>query len=277
MSSKNIVWLASYPKSGNTWTRIFLANYLLNQTEPLSINEVHRIGIGDSISKTYQMVAKGPFDPGDHKAALALRGRVLKGIVANKADVNLVKTHNYNGRAFGIDLIPPQFTKSGVYILRNPLDVVISYARHYGLTPEGAVRAITRDDNTTAGGGDNVKQYLGNWSVHVRSWTRTRAFPILVLRYEDLKADPHATFARLLAHLTVPVDDERLDRAIRFSSFDELRGQEDKVDFIEKSRNSEKFFHTGTSGQWKSQLDPALVAQIKADHGAVMLEYGYLT
>lgn len=276
MPSKSIVWLASYPKSGNTWTRIFLANYLFNRSEPMPINEVHRIGLGDSIAKAYRMVAKGPFDTADHRAMLALRGRVLKGIVANDADINLVKTHNLHGPAFGVQLIPPQLTRAAVYILRNPLDVTVSYARHYGHTLAEAAESISRDDNTTAADASSVKQYLGNWSRHVHSWTRTRDFPVLTLRYEDMQTDPATAFTRLLNHLKVPLDAERLDRAIRFSAFSELSAQEDKASFIEKSSNSEKFFHTGTSGQWQSVLPPEVVARVRKDHGAVMLEYGYL-
>ena len=92
MPTKNIVWLASYPKSGNTWTRIFLANYIFAKNEPLPINQVHRVGIGDSVTKSYRMVAKGAFDPADHQQSLALRGKVLRAITANDADMNFVKT-----------------------------------------------------------------------------------------------------------------------------------------------------------------------------------------
>jgi len=119
---KSIVWLASYPKSGNTWTRIFLANYIFNRQTPMPINQVHRLGMGDSIEKAYRMVAGGPFDVADYRQSLALRDRVLKGIVNNDAAVNFGKTHNRLTRAFGVDLIPTHLTRSAIYILRNPLD-----------------------------------------------------------------------------------------------------------------------------------------------------------
>ncbi|MHA1528163.1 MAG: sulfotransferase domain-containing protein [Alphaproteobacteria bacterium] len=284
MPRKNIVWLASYPKSGNTWTRIFLANYLFGRTTPMPINEIHRLGIGDSIEKMYRMAARGSaaaigggrFDIADYRQSLALRGRVLGGIVNNDADVNFVKTHNHRAKAFGLGLIPPALTRSAIYILRNPLDMVLSYARQYGHTAEFAAAAIGRADNSIAGANGTVTQYLGSWSGHVKSWARCREFPVLVLRYEDMQADAVGVFTRVLKHIGVPPDPERVARAVRFSSFDELRRQEEASDFVERSPNTERFFHSGRSGQWRDELAPAAAERICKDHGRVMREYGYL-
>lgn len=276
MLKKSIVWLASYPKSGNTWTRIFLANYVFATETALPINQVHRLGIGDSVTKSYEIVAKGPFDAANHQQSLALRGKVLRAIVANDADINFVKTHCIRDKAFGIELIPAQLTRSAVYIIRNPLDMVVSYARHFGKTPEDAARAIGRADNTTAGGSDSVKQYLGNWSRHVRSWTRTRDFPVHVMRYEDMLADPQTAFAGLVRNLGLTLDQDRLDRSIRFASFDEVSRQESTEPFIERSGNSDRFFHTGKAGQWQDALPPAAIDLIRREHRDVMAEFGYL-
>ena len=276
MSRKTIVWLASYPKSGNTWTRVFLANYLFDRKTPMPINQVHRLGMGDSIEKTYRMLAGPGFDVADYRQSLALRGKVLGGIVNNDADVNFVKTHNRLTKAFGAVLIPPHLTRSAIYILRNPLDMVLSYARQYGHTPEFAAAAIGRSDNSIAGANGTVTQFLGTWSEHVRSWARCRDFPVLVLRYEDMQADPAAAFTRVLKHIGVPVDPQRVARAVQFSSFGELRKQEDAVGFVERSPKTERFFHSGGSGQWRTELAPEAAAQIRGDHGKVMGEYGYL-
>lgn len=273
---KSIVWLASYPKSGNTWLRIFLANYLLDRKEPMPINQVHRIGLGDAVEKAYRMVAAGPFDVTNMRQSLALRPKVLKGIVANGAQVNFVKTHNARTRAFGVDLIPPHLSRSAIYILRNPLDMVLSYARHYGLSPEAAAAAIGRSDNVVAGGYGSVTQFLGNWSDHVRGWTRCREFPVLVLRYEDIAADPEAAFARALRHIGVPVEPERLARAVRFSSFEELKRQEEAGGFIERSAHSERFFDSGRAGRWRAELSEAAAERIRREHARVMREFGYL-
>ncbi|MDH3665849.1 MAG: sulfotransferase domain-containing protein [Paracoccaceae bacterium] len=283
-NQKSIIWLASYPKSGNTWTRVFLANYIFDRKEPMPINQVHRLGIGDSVEKTYRMAAQASGQPfvnmADYRQTLALRAPVLRAIVNNDADVNFVKTHNRRTKAFGIELIPPALTRSAIYILRNPLDMVPSYARHFGLTHEETVAAIRRSDNSTAGAGGTAAQFLGTWSEHVQSWARCRDFPVLVLRYEDLQADPAAAFTQVLKHIGVPPDPERVARAIEFSSFDELRRQEDEHDFVERV-SSERFFHSGQSGRWREgkwegALDPDLADRICRDHAKVMGRHGYL-
>lgn len=276
MSLKNILWLASYPKSGNTWTRIFLANYLFAREEPMPINQVHRVGMGDAIAKTYRAVARRPIDTGDHKGMLALRPAVLRAIANNKADINFVKTHNIRDKAMAVELIPPHLTRGAVYILRNPLDLVLSYARHYAMDLPATVAAIGRTDNVVMGDATSVPQYLGNWSKHVRSWTKNAPFPVLTLRYEDMQTDPGAAFTKLLKHIGMVPEPERLARAIRFSSFDEVAKQETEHGFIEKSPTAEKFFHSGKAGQWKEKLDPALIERIETEHGPMMRKYGYL-
>jgi len=277
MVRKSIVWLASYPKSGNTWTRIFLANYLFDRQTPMPINQVHRLGMGDSIEKMYRMVAGDqPFSITDYRQTLALRGKVLAGIVNNDADVNFVKTHNRRTKAFGVELIPPALTRSAIYILRNPLDMVLSYARQYGHSPRFAAAAIGRSDNSIAGANGTVPQFLGSWSEHVRSWATCRDFPVLVLRYEDMQDNPEIAFSSVLKHIGVPPDPEKVARAVQFSSFSELRKQEDRDDFVERSPNSEKFFHSGKSGQWRTELPDVTAAQIRRDHAKTMRKFGYM-
>ncbi len=274
---KSIVWMASYPKSGNTWMRIFLANYLANASEPASINQAHRIALGDSITKMYGMVARRPIDPADIDDMLRLRPQVLRGIVANNADINLVKTHNARVMARGVPLIPEEVTRSAIYILRNPLDMVLSYARHYGMTPEEAVFTVSHPDNANPPDAETVAQFMGSWSDHVQSWTTgTSTYPVLVLRYEDMLADPKAAFGKVVAHLGMPLDEVRLDRAILFSSFKELSEQEKKQGFIEKSEESERFFAKGQKDQWKTDLAPRLIKQMKHAHRKVMKKHGYL-
>lgn len=275
MMKRSILWLASYPKSGNTWARLFIANYLMNRTEPLPINEVRRFGTGDSITHSFQRVAGRRIDPADWQAVLALRPRVLKAIVANNADINLVKTHNMRVTVKGVPLIPEELTRAAIYILRNPLDMVLSYARHYGLSADAAAAAIGHSDNVVRGDASSVTQFLGKWSDHVESWTSKSGMSVLVLRYEDMLSAPTESFERLLTHMGVPIDQERLERAIRFSSFKELSNQEAETGFGEKSPHSERFFGKGSVGYWQSELDPKIADRIRRDHYLVMKKHGY--
>lgn len=271
----SIVWLASYPKSGNTWTRVFLANYLFNTNKPLSINEVHRLGMGDSVVKSYEKILGKKLQRGDFGYSMPYRAKLMRGIVANNADVNFVKTHNFNNFVFGVKLIPEQFTKSAVYIMRNPLDMVISYAKHYNLSVEDAANAIGTPGNASPGSDDVTEQFYGTWSEHVKSWTRKQDYPVCVLRYEDILEDPHKEFSKVLDLIGVPIDQDRLNRAIQFSSFDELSKQETEAGFIERPEHSPKFFGKGQSGHWRDELSPDVVKRIRSDHKTIMKKYGY--
>ncbi len=272
---KSIVWLASYPKSGNTWLRVFLANYIYNSDKPIPINQVHRVGIGDSNSKAYRLVTKEAFDPTNPRQSIRIRPAVLKSITNNKADINLVKTHCENGIAFGSVLIPPELTRSAIYIMRNPLDMIVSYASHYGNDLDDAIGGIARKDNSLLGGGDTVYQFLGTWSNHVIGWSKARKFPVLTLRYEDMLKDPHEAFDRVIHHIGLPIDRDRLERSVRFSEFKLLQKQESNTGFVENSDNQKKFFRSGKADQWKTELTDEQVAQIVRDHGRVMKKYGY--
>lgn len=277
---RSIVWLASYPKSGNTWLRIFLANYIFNPPRPVPINQVHRIGMGDSVAKAYRMVAEargaGAYDTADVDATLRLRPAVLRSVTNNGAEINFLKTHNQNTAIHGVDLIPRALTRAAIYVMRDPRDMLISYARHYGHDLATAAVATASPLNYVIGDATTVTQWLGSWSDHVRGWTGARGYPVLVLRYEDMQADPEAAFAKVLKLIGLPVDPARLTRAVGFSSFDELKKQETEGGFIERSQFSDRFFHTGTTGQWQGRLSPAVLAEVEAAHGPVMRLHGYL-
>lgn len=273
---KSIVWLASYPKSGNTWLRAFLANYIRNSDEPVPLNKIRHLGIGDSSALLYEKVAKKPFDINNPSETAHIRSDVLQAVVNNRADVNFVKTHCLNGAAFGVQLIPTQLTRSAIYILRNPLDVTVSFASHYGLSIDETIQAMHHNDLVLPGGDDNASQFVGAWSNHVLGWTKARKFPVLALRYEDILDDPCQAFVRVIQHIGLPVDQDRLEQAVRFSDFKALSNQENKTTFIENSENQERFFRSGKSGQWKTELTSKQADTICQNHSAIMKKHGYL-
>lgn len=272
---KSIVWLASYPKSGNTWLRVFIANYLANSTTPVSINQVHELGTGDALIEHYRAVAGLGLNVADVASTMRLRSKVLQGIVSNGADVNLVKTHNIRTVAWDVELIPPQYTRSAIYVMRSPLDMVLSYARHYDLSHEKAAEAICHPSNGLAADRRGVGQLLCSWGEHVACWTQSAPYPLLVLRYEDLLSQPEHEFARVIEHFGMQVDTERLKRSIQHSSFDQLQQQEKKQGFIERREGDYAFFGSGQSGVWRDELAPDLVKYIRQRNKRMMKKYGY--
>ena len=274
---KTLVWLASFPKSGNTWLRIFLANYLVNGTEPVPLNQLERYGTGDQLIRLYRksLGQKAP-NPFDDKATVRAREAAFRPLATNGADVNFIKTHNRNAMVLSARLIPVSLTKRAFYIIRDPQDVVVSYADHYDLTLEQAVAQLSNPGNTILPNETAARQFLGSWSEHVLSWTSKTRFPVSIIRYEDMIADPLGTFGQVVADLGAPEEPARLERAVAHSSFESVSAQESKTGFIEKSPASTKFFRSGKIGEGRRTLPESLIDRLCSDHANVMKKFGYI-
>lgn len=168
-----IVWLASYPKSGNTWLRAVLHNLLRNPDRPIHINELDRFSLGDSHRFWYAEVSEGPLDALSDAEIFALKPAAHRRMTEAFPDSVFVKTHNRLGQAYGHPLITLDCTAGAIYVLRNPLDVVISMAHHYAVGLDQSI-AMLNDLNLAPAGTDLIiPQVLGDWSGHVKSWTGT--------------------------------------------------------------------------------------------------------
>lgn len=271
-----IMWLASFPKSGNTWLRAFLANYLTKARQPVPINRLGQYAYTDAHVWPYERLS------GKSAAALTeqeidtLRPRVHEMLASGGKHVALVKTHSMLGMVGGTPTITPAVTFGAIYVVRNPLDVVASYADHYGHSLEAAVEGMAADQAWIAANATLVRQHTSSWSGHVRSWLEAEGLHRHVVRYEDMTAKPEQTFAGILKFMRTPVDKDLLTRAIRFSSFRELARQEAGEPFIERSARGSRFFREGRAGGWREVLPPALVEAVVDRHRDVMARFHYL-
>lgn len=274
-SPNSLHWLASYPKSGNTWLRAFLGNYLLNSETPLSINQLAGFGASDGDVRPYAMVSEGAFDPKDAKSVIARRTRALERIRDAGGAITLIKTHCFNSTVDGVALIPPQLTRGAVYVVRHPGDVAVSFASQYGLSIDDALARMSAREAVVSGATTAV-QFTSDWNSHVISWTNQQAFPVLVLRYEDMHTDPVKAFGNVLRTIGVKVNRRRLDRAIAHAAFDELRGQEQQDGFNENPASQAAFFRNGEPGAWTSALGQPQIERLVAAHGPLMKRLGYV-
>lgn len=272
-----ILWLASYPKSGNTWMRAFLANLFAGRNRPLAIDDLPKWAVGDNFWAHYERLAGRPREALDEADVRRPRPLVHRWFATARGETAVVKTHSLLGFVDGAPSITAEVTAGAIYIVRNPLDVVVSFAHHYATGYDRAVEALCRDGNFLPASERLLPQYIGSWSQHVRSWTETPGLRRLVVRYEDMVARPRHTFGAVVRFLGLPDDRPRLARAIRFSHFRELAAQERRSGFVEaRPDGSTPFFRRGRPGAWRESLTAEQVERIVDAHGPVMRRFGYL-
>ena len=140
-----LVWLASYPKSGNTWLRAFLHNLLRDEDEPVDINAFMQLSVGDTLREWYSEVAGGDIDELSDDDIAQLRPQVHRRLTEISKNSVFVKTHNYLGTDRGVPLITMAVTVGAIYVVRNPLDLVLSLAPHFGLSIDGAIKLMASE------------------------------------------------------------------------------------------------------------------------------------
>lgn len=278
---KGIVWLASYPKSGNTWFRTFLTNFLRNGDAPADINELDGGPLASARSVFDTAVG---YDSGEmtFDEIDALRPEVYRHQAREAQETLYCKVHDaYTFLPDGRALIPAEATACALYFIRNPLDVAVSFAHHGGHEQfDHVIRQMARDEHsfcaTDATEVNQLRQKLLSWSNHVRSWADAAGIRVLVLRYEDMKRRPEEIFGAAVEFVGLGADADRVRRAIEFSRFETLREQEAKSGFAEKMPRAKAFFRKGEIGSWRAELTAEQAARIVADHGEVMRRFGYL-
>lgn len=276
-----IVWLASYPKSGNTWMRVLLTNYLRNADAPADINKLD----GGPIAS-----ARLWFDEwaGVEASALSdavierLRPEVYRRMAAESRETLFMKVHDaWRRTGRSTSLFPSDVTAGVVYILRNPLDMATSCAHHWGVTVDKAVENMCDPDFSLArslgGLTDQLRQFMGSWSGHAQSWLDDSGLPLHVVRYEEMLRGPELAFGQVVRFCGLPFDEARVRKAVAFSGFSELQRQEKEKGFRERPVAAPgPFFRRGKAGSWRDELPPELANRLIEAHGTMMKRFGYL-
>lgn len=279
--NKGIFWLASYPKSGNTWFRIVLAN-VLNQTDhPISLNQINT-GVAAS-SRGLMNTALG-FDSSllSHEEIDRLRPSIYTWYGDQEHKIHYFKTHDaYSYVQENHPLIPAQGTLGALYFLRNPLDVAISFAHHFNCSIDQSIAIMGNKTFALYDGygraHPQLRQYFLSWSLHVQSWVSAHQIEVLVLRYEDMSFAPLSTFKKAMDFLKLDLVEDDLVSALGHTHIEKLQRQEQQYGFEEKSFVQQtQFFRKGIVGDWETTLTDKQIEQIISDHGEMMCKYGYL-
>ena len=276
---RKIVWLASYPKSGNTWFRAFLTQLMQPDIE-LDINNMAGGPIASS-REVFDEVSGIASSDLAREEIENLRPDVYRHLAKNSKDVLYKKIHDaYIITSSGQPLIPSEVTKAVIYFIRNPLDVAPSFANHLNKTLDETI-ALMKNPAYAFCDKDyrmqnQLEQKLLSWSAHVESWLDKPGLPLCVVKYEDMISKGFETFKRMVRFLELDKPDEEIMSAIQKSSFNALHNQEKEKGFKEKSPDSPTFFRQGKAGSWQQELSKKQVDMIINNHKKIMERFGYL-
>jgi len=277
---KNIVWLVSYPKSGNTWFRMFLANYLKNKPEPASLDEIESTPISSCATDFEEAIGLNPFELTAEEVDLYRPDlyRILSQQQEIGAEISYKKTHDaYTVNATGEPLFPKEITRVAVYFVRNPMDVCVSYANHSAGKIDSTLNLLLNEEAQVAGNREGqLRQKLLSWKSHVKSWREQTLIPVHMVRYEDMQQSPTATFGSVITFLGLEYDEVRLEKAILNSDFKLLQQMEHENGFKEKPQKSKNFFWKGKIGNYREFLSEEQVKRIVDYNYDTMKEFGYI-
>lgn len=276
-----IIWLASYPKSGNTWLRAVLTNYLQGGEVAASIHALAG-GRANNRQAFDELVGVDSSDLTEEETADLIpcfREKWAEALLRKDPERRFAKTHEAYETPDGRVRFPIRGTAGVVYLVRSPLDVAVSYAHHLGESVDQAIARLGSPDGAEArvrgGIGTQLVEPMGTWSHHVGSWTKQEALPTHVARYEDLLSDPLEGFGAIVRFTGLEWDREWLERSIAHSRFERLKAQEEARRFREKAWGPKPFFREGVAGGWRATLSARQVRTVVERHGEIMGRFGY--
>lgn len=275
---RNIIWIASYPKSGSTWLRCLLTASLFPE-EPLDINRLiggsHQLGRQalddhcaiDSAHMTFEELI--PYRAALHRSLAEEAGETL-----------FLKTHNcYVPSDDGAGLFPQEASRGALYVVRDPVDIIPSLAHHEGRDLAWTMARLSDRDatlnrwpNKTS---SSLPEWMDSWSSHVAGWLDQSEIPICLVRYEDLHRNGHDTLARVLEFCGVAHTPAKIDAAIQSCTMAQLKGKEARSSFREAAVSTRPFFRSGTIGDGYRTIGSEDLQEIWHIHGSQMARLGY--
>ncbi len=279
-STRRFCWLASFPKSGNTWTRILLANLTHGERGVQDLNRIDLDGFISSSRPLFDMLTGLPSSDLTDDEIDLLRADTYRAIAAENDEPMFVKVHDaYHHDRRGRPIFPADCTIGAIYLVRDPRDVAVSYAHHMGHEDfGGAVRRINADRHDIAGANKaQLRQRTAGWSGHYNSWHDQDEIALLTIRYEDMIADTPACLKAMADFLGMEQadDDVAIASAVEAARFETLQAKENADGFRERPERARRFFRSGRSGEGRESLPQDLQRAIRDANGPLMARLGY--
>tara|TARA_B100000902_G_scaffold349196_1_gene357607 strand:+ start:308 stop:1159 length:852 start_codon:yes stop_codon:yes gene_type:complete len=282
-----IIWLASYPKSGNTYVRAFLSAYYFSDNGEFDFSQISSI---DQFPHEKFFKEKVNNISEASKQWLPIQREINK-----DKKIRFFKTHSFLGNYQGNQFTSPETTLGAIYIVRDPRNVLTSLKNHYSFDDDNALKMImdkTRSLMSNNGSHASLT-YISSWAENYLSWFRNKQFRRLFVKYEDLISNKYETFRDIvvftntLMNKVEGVNKSKLQKAIESTNFDILKKKEmnETFDGSESSfknwrkfhsENKNLFFNLGPDNDWKKILTTKISNQIEISFEKEMKELSYL-
>jgi hypothetical protein len=264
-----IVWIASYPKSGNTWVRSFLTAYYYCKDGVFDINNL--IKIQDYPNKQFfkNEVKKGEIHKHWEESQIN---------IVNQKKIKFLKTHNSLISAFGKNFTEPKYTLGVIYIIRDPRNVITSVKNHNDFKTYEEALNMMQNDNAVISDYSYLNNHaktniINSWRINYQSWLRNNNYRRLLIKYEDILNNPYQTFRDIVIFVNTickfndNFDEKKFNNSIETTSFKKLQELENQGKFTESVHSIHdnrkiKFFYQGPDNDWKKNLSHELILKM---------------
>ena len=277
-----IIWIASYPKSGNTLLRSLLASYFFSNDGNFEFNDLNHIKQFPAIENFRKL----GIDLSNESEVFRNFIEAQKLINKENKKIKFIKTHSSLCKINNCNFTDLKNTLGAIYIVRDPRNVVTSFAHHYNLNIEQATDTLIDKFRWLVKTEKMYKTFLGSWNVNYNSWKQLNKRFMLV-KYEDLVNKKKTTlikifkFIQTLNNEELKIDMVKLNKVIKSTEFHKMKTLEQKNFFTESIVDSDTgkrkiFFNLGPQNDWKKILDDKSRRKIETSFKKEMFELGYL-
>jgi len=270
-----IFWIASYPKSGNTWLRALVSTYYFTKNGVFDENLLKKI---DQFPTRKYFV--------DFQYNKKVIGDTCKYWIKAQDKINIdnnlrfFKTHNAFGKLNNYDFTNSKNSVGGIYIVRDPRNVITSVKNHYELDDDKALKWMTNkkqflyDVEKVEESGFSDFQFISSWDMNYKSWKLQKKIPLKFIKYEDLLNETFIVSKEIIKFINDVTDNkqkiniDKLKNTIQSTSFAKLKNNEIKYGFSEavnsqkNKQNKIKFFNLGPENDWRKILDKNLKGKL---------------
>ena len=282
-----IIWLASYPKSGNTYVRAFLSAYYYSENGKFDFNQISNIDQFPH-EKFFKQKVNNISDAS--KQWIPMQREINQ----NKK-IKFFKTHSFLGNYQGNHFTTPETTLGAIYIVRDPRNVLTSLKNHYSFNDDEALKMLTdKTRSLMSNNGSHASfTYISSWAENYLSWYKYNQFRRLFIKYEDLISNKYETFRDIIVFINTlmnrveGVNKIKLQQAIETTNFDVFKKREVSESFDKSendfkkwrkfhSENKNLFFNLGPENNWEKILDTKISNEIEVSFEKEMKQLGYL-